>query len=112
MQSIVTNLWFDNQAEEAAEHYIAALGNGRIIRTVDYGPGQMGEEGTTMLVEFELRGQPFVGINGGPMFSFTEAVSLEVRCADQDEIDRVLRSYPELSDDDFVREHRDRWLTP
>lgn len=89
MQEIVTNLWFDNNAEEAADHYIKALGDGRITKVQKYGPDQMGEEGSTMAVEFELRGQAFVGINGGPMFTFTEATSLEVRCRDQDDMDRV-----------------------
>ncbi|NKY51504.1 VOC family protein [Nocardia vermiculata] len=89
MQSIVTNLWFDDNAEEAAQYYIEALGDGRIIDRWTNGPGQPGKEGTTMAVEFELRGQRFVGINGGPVFHFSEAISLEVRCRDQADIDRV-----------------------
>lgn len=89
MQNIVTNLWFDNCAEEAARHYIDVLGDGRITNTMKYGPDQPGEEGSTMVVEFEVRGQRFVGINGGPEFTFSEAVSLEVRCVDQADVDRV-----------------------
>lgn len=89
MQSIVTNLWFDNNADEAAEYYITALGDGRIVERWKYGADQPGKEGTTMAVEFELRGQRFVGINGGPVFQLSEAASLEVRCKDQDDIDRV-----------------------
>lgn len=88
MQNIVTNLWFDGNAEEAAQHYIDVLG-GQVLNRVKYGPGQMGEEGTTMVVEFEVRGQRLVGINGGPLFTFSEAVSLEIRCPDQADIDHV-----------------------
>lgn len=89
MQKIVTNLWFDNNAEEAIDHYISVLGDGKVLNVIKYGADQMGEEDTAMAVEFELMGQRFVGINGGPMFTFSEAISLEVRCADQAEIDRV-----------------------
>ncbi|WP_067429524.1 VOC family protein [Nocardioides jensenii] len=89
MQKIVTNLWFDNNAEEAIDHYIAALGDGKVLNVVRYDATGMGDDGTAMAVEFELLGQRFVGINGGPMFTFSEAISLEVRCADQAEIDRV-----------------------
>lgn len=89
MQKIVTNLWFDNNAEEAIEHYIKALGDGRITNVIKYGASLPGEEESTVAVEFELLGQQFVAINGGPEFTFSEAISLEVRCKDQAEIDRV-----------------------
>jgi len=68
----VPNLWFDREAEEAAAHYIAAFGgNGRIVGTIDSHPGSPSPQDVPVVVEFELAGQPFVGINGGPQFSFT-----------------------------------------
>ena len=88
--SIVPNLWFDREAEEAAAHYIAAFGgNGRIVGTIDSHPGSPSPQDVPVVVEFELAGQPFVGINGGPQFSFTEAVSLEVRVTGQQQLDQL-----------------------
>lgn len=87
---IVPNLWFDREAEEAAAHYIAAFGgNGRIVATHAPHPDAPSPQDVPVLVEFELGGQRFVGINGGPHFTFTEAVSLEVRVSGQQELDRV-----------------------
>jgi predicted 3-demethylubiquinone-9 3-methyltransferase (glyoxalase superfamily) len=87
MQKIVANLWFDTQAEEAANFYVSVFGDGRITEITHYGPDSPGPEGSVMTVAFELHGQEFVGINGGPLFPFTEAVSFEIRCKDQAEID-------------------------
>ena len=87
---IVTNLWFDRDAEEAAAHYIAAFGgNGRIVRTIAAHPDSPSPQDVPVVVEFELDGQRFVGINGGPQFSFSEAVSLEVRVTGQEQLDRL-----------------------
>ncbi|MGW0160430.1 VOC family protein [Mycobacterium sp. NPDC003323] len=87
---IIPNLWFDRQAEEAAEHYIAAFGgNGRILRKQSAHPDSPAPQDVPVVVEFELGGQVFVGINGGPHFTFTEAVSLEVRVTGQQELDRL-----------------------
>jgi predicted 3-demethylubiquinone-9 3-methyltransferase (glyoxalase superfamily) len=87
---IVPNLWFDREALEAAEHYIAAFGgNGRITGTTPANPGAPSPQDVPMVVEFELDGQPFVGINGGPQFTFSEAVSLEVRVDGQEQLDRI-----------------------
>jgi predicted 3-demethylubiquinone-9 3-methyltransferase (glyoxalase superfamily) len=88
MQKIVTNLWFDTQAEEAARYYISIFGSGAITSVSHFPEGAPGEPGTVLSVGFELAGQHFVGINGGPEFTFTEAISLAVSCADQDEVDR------------------------
>jgi predicted 3-demethylubiquinone-9 3-methyltransferase (glyoxalase superfamily) len=85
-QRIVTNLWFDTQAEEAAEYYCSIFEDARVTRIVPY-PEGTDKAGTAMVVEFELLGQRFVGINGGPQFSFDEAISLQVECRDQAEID-------------------------
>ncbi len=86
-QTIVPNLWFDTQAEEAAEFYISVFGNGRILHVARYTDAGPGPAGTVMTVEWEMNGQRFVGINGGPQFTFSEAVSFAVDCADQDEVD-------------------------
>ena len=87
-QKIVPNLWFDTQAEEAAEFYVSVFGDGsRIVSKAHYTEAGPGEPGTVMTVEFELRGQRFVGINGGPEFKFDEAVSFQITCEDQDEVD-------------------------
>jgi predicted 3-demethylubiquinone-9 3-methyltransferase (glyoxalase superfamily) len=86
-QKIVPNLWFDGQAEEAAEFYLTVFDDARIIDKTHYTEGSPGEPGTVMSVEFELNGQKFVGINGGPQFKFDEAVSFEISCADQAEVD-------------------------
>jgi predicted 3-demethylubiquinone-9 3-methyltransferase (glyoxalase superfamily) len=86
-QKITPNLWFDTEAEEAAAFYVSVFKDGRIVGRTHYPAGSMGEAGTVMTVEWELNGQRFVGINGGPMFKFDEAVSFEIECADQDEVD-------------------------
>lgn len=87
MPKIIPNLWFDTQAEEAAQYYCSIFPNSRITRTIRYTDAGPGPEGSVVTVEFELDGQPFVGINGGPAFTFTEAVSLQIDCRDQAEVD-------------------------
>ena len=86
-RALVTCLWFDTQAEQAAAFYTGTFPGaklGAVHRYTEAGPGPVG---SVMLVEFELNGQKFSGLNGGPQFSFTEAVSIVVPCADQDEVD-------------------------
>ena len=87
MPPIVPNLWFDTQAEEAAEFYISVFGSGRIVSKALYPENSPGPAGTVMTVEWELDGQRFVGINGGPQFPFSEAVSFQITCKDQAEVD-------------------------
>ena len=88
-QRIVTNLWFDGQAEQAAAFYCSIFDRSRIVSTARYPEGStVGTPGEVMTVEWELDGQRFVGINGGPQFPHTEAISLAVMCKDQDEVDR------------------------
>lgn len=86
-QKIITNLWFDTQAEEAAEFYCSIFDNSRIVSVARYPEGAPREAGMVMSVEFELDGERLVGINGGPEFSFSEAISLQIACRDQDEVD-------------------------
>ena len=85
-QRIITNLWFDTQAEAAAEYYCSIFEDARILKVVPYPEGTE-KAGAAMVVEFELLGQRVVAINGGPQFSFNEAVSLQIECRDQAEID-------------------------
>ncbi|HVE98503.1 MAG TPA: VOC family protein [Mycobacteriales bacterium] len=87
MQRIVPNLWFDTEAEEAAAFYVSIFKNSRIVSVAHYTEAGPRPAGTVMVVEFELDGQRFVGINGGPQFTFDEAISLQVSCETQDEID-------------------------
>ena len=87
MQRITPFLWFDNNAEEAMNYYVSVFKNSRVHRVVRYGDAGPGPAGTVMTVEFELDGQEFVGLNGGPQFKFTEAVSFTVRCETQEEVD-------------------------
>ncbi len=84
---ITPNLWFDTEAEEAARFYIEVFGDGRILNVTHYNEAGPREAGTVMTVEWELRGQRFVGINGGPQFKFDEAISFQVMCEDQAEVD-------------------------
>ncbi len=86
-QKIVPNLWFDTEAEEAAEFYISVFDDSRILNVTHYTEGAPRPAGTVMTVEFELEGQRFVGINGGPEFKFDEAVSFAIECETQEEID-------------------------
>jgi len=89
MTRIVANLWFDTEAEEAATFYCSLFDDSRILDVVPYGEAGPGEEGTVMVVGFELLGQEYVAINGGPQFPFTEAVSFEVRVESQEELDHL-----------------------
>jgi predicted 3-demethylubiquinone-9 3-methyltransferase (glyoxalase superfamily) len=86
-KGFTTSLWFDGQAEQAADFYLSVFkdgGKGRISRYGDAGPG---EPGSVLAVEWTVNGQRFVGINGGPQFRFSEAISFQIHCDDQDEVD-------------------------
>jgi len=87
MQKITPFLWFDTQAEEAANFYVSLFPNSRIVNVSHYTEAGPREAGMVMTVEFELDGQRFVGINGGPEFTFDEAVSFQIDCETQDEVD-------------------------
>jgi predicted 3-demethylubiquinone-9 3-methyltransferase (glyoxalase superfamily) len=88
MQKITPFLWFNNNAEAAAKFYVAIFKNSKIGRTALYPEGSPGPAGSVMTVEFKLNGQPFIALNGGPLFKFTEAVSFVVYCETQAEVDR------------------------
>jgi predicted 3-demethylubiquinone-9 3-methyltransferase (glyoxalase superfamily) len=86
-QKITPFLWFDNQAEEAMNFYISLFRNSKPGRVSRYGEAGPGPKGTVMVASFELEGQKFIALNGGPHFKFTEAVSFVVNCETQDEVD-------------------------
>jgi predicted 3-demethylubiquinone-9 3-methyltransferase (glyoxalase superfamily) len=86
-QKIIPNLWFDTEAEEAAAFYTSVFKNSRIVKVTRYTEAGPRQAGMVMTVEFELDGQRFVGINGGPEFKFDEAVSFQIDCETQDEVD-------------------------
>jgi len=89
MDAITPCLWFDTEAEEAAQFYTSVFGDSRIVRVTHYGSAGPRPEGLVMEVEFELNGRSFLALNGGPDFTFTEAISLQADCKDQDEVDRL-----------------------
>jgi predicted 3-demethylubiquinone-9 3-methyltransferase (glyoxalase superfamily) len=84
---ITPNLWFDTESEEAASFYVSVFPNSRIVTVTHYTDAGPREAGMVMTVEFELDGQRLVAINGGPEFTFSEAISLQINSADQDEVD-------------------------
>jgi predicted 3-demethylubiquinone-9 3-methyltransferase (glyoxalase superfamily) len=86
-QKITTFLWFNDNAEEAANFYCSVFKNAKILNTTHYGDAGPGPKGSVMTVDFELDGQRFTGLNGGPQYKFTEAISLLVHCKTQEEID-------------------------
>jgi len=88
MTTITPCLWFDGNGLEAAELYVSIIPDSTITDVSYYGADQPGEQGTVMTVAFELAGRPFTALNGGPVYKFTEAVSLQVSARDQDEVDR------------------------
>lgn len=87
-QKITPNLWFDGNAEEAANFYVSVFDDGRVVDIARYPEGSPGPTGDVMVVHFEVNGQRFTGINGGPQYKFSEAVSFQISCETQDEVDR------------------------
>jgi predicted 3-demethylubiquinone-9 3-methyltransferase (glyoxalase superfamily) len=87
MQKVTPFLWFDNQAEEAANFYTSIFKNSKIVKIARYGEAGPGPAGSAMTVVFQIEGQEFIGLNGGPHFKFTEAVSFSVDCKSQQEVD-------------------------
>jgi predicted 3-demethylubiquinone-9 3-methyltransferase (glyoxalase superfamily) len=87
MPRITPNLWFDSNGQEAAEFYVSVFPNSKITNVTRYTEAGPGPAGTVVTVDFELDGQPYTVINGGPEFTFNEAISLLINCADQEEVD-------------------------
>src|SRR5258705_13854203 len=91
MQKITTFLWFDGQAEEAINFYISIFKNSKVINVSRYGEGGPGPKGSVMSATFQLEGQTFIALNGGPQYKFTPAISLFVNCETQEEVDDLWR---------------------
>jgi predicted 3-demethylubiquinone-9 3-methyltransferase (glyoxalase superfamily) len=89
MQKITPFLWFDANAEEAVQFYMSVFPGSRIVHTGRYGDAGPGPKGSVMVIEFELAGQRFMALNGGPQFKFTEAISLVVNVESQEELDAM-----------------------
>src|SRR5512145_1684009 len=89
MQKITPCLWFDDQAEEAVNLYLSIFKNSKILGLTRYGENMPGPEGKVLTIKFELDGQEFLALNGGPEFHFTEAISFSVDCENQEEIDTL-----------------------
>jgi predicted 3-demethylubiquinone-9 3-methyltransferase (glyoxalase superfamily) len=87
MERTTPCLWFDTHGEEAANFYVSVFPNSRIVRVSHYGEAGPRPAGMVMTVDFELDGRPYVALNGGAQFTFSEAVSFQITCADQDEVD-------------------------
>jgi predicted 3-demethylubiquinone-9 3-methyltransferase (glyoxalase superfamily) len=87
MQKLTPCLWFDTEGEDAATFYTSVFPNSRIVDVARYGSAGARPEGTVMTVSFELDGQKFLALNGGPQFTFSEAISFQVSCKNQDEVD-------------------------
>src|SRR5262245_59151790 len=89
MQKITPFLWFDNQAEQAANYYVSLFKNSKILPVERYGEARPGPKGSVMVVTLQLEGQDFIALCGGPRFKFTEAISFVVDCKSQEEVDRL-----------------------
>jgi predicted 3-demethylubiquinone-9 3-methyltransferase (glyoxalase superfamily) len=87
MKKIVPMLWFDTQAEEAANFYCSVFRNSKVTKVTHYGEGAPAPKGSVMTVSFELDGQPFTALNAGPQFTFNESISWVVSCDSQEEVD-------------------------
>jgi len=87
MQKITPFLWYDDKAEDAANFYVSVFKNSKVLSVNRYGEAGPGPKGTVMIVEFQLEGQEFLALNGGPHFKFTEAISFVINCETQEEVD-------------------------
>ncbi len=95
MPKITPCLWFDTDGEDAAKFYTSVFPNSRIVDVAHYGEAGPREAGTVMAVRFELDGKEFIALNGGPEFTFDEAISFQIDCGDQDEVDRYWEALSE-----------------
>ncbi len=109
MTRIVPNLWFDTEAEEAVAFYTSLFPNSEVTRVIRNTPANEGETGTPVVIEFVLDGRPFSAINGGPLFPFTEAVSLAIECVDQAESDRLWNAITAEGEESKCGWCKDRW---
>src|SRR5881396_671881 len=103
MQKIVPFLWFDGKAEEAMNFYVGIFKNSKVLNVTRYGAAGPGPKGTVMSATFQLEGQQFYALNGGPQFKFTPAISLFVNCETQQEVDEL---WKKLGDKDPEKANR------
>jgi predicted 3-demethylubiquinone-9 3-methyltransferase (glyoxalase superfamily) len=110
MQKITPFLWFNGQAEEAARFYVSLFPDSRVERvTRSAADTPSGPAGMVLTVEFTLAGARFIALNGGPQFSFTEAVSFQIACKDQAEVDRLWSAFLEGGSESQCGWIKDRW---
>ena len=88
-QKITPCLWFEGNAEEAMDFYFSIFEDGKILDVTRWGKGGMGQEGSVLVAKFQIAGQEYMALNGGPEFKFTEAISLSIDCGSQDEVDAL-----------------------
>jgi predicted 3-demethylubiquinone-9 3-methyltransferase (glyoxalase superfamily) len=105
MQKIIPFLWFDGKAEEAMNFYVSVFKNSRVVSVTRYGEAGPGPKGTVMSATFQLEGEDFYALNGGPQFTFTPAISLFVNCETQEEVDELWEKLSESG-----RKDRCGWL--
>jgi predicted 3-demethylubiquinone-9 3-methyltransferase (glyoxalase superfamily) len=109
-QSMITTcLWFDTEGEEAAEFYCSVIPDSRVLDVARYGAAGPGTPGSAMTVSFELDGKPYVALNGGPEFRFNEAVSLQISCRDQEEVDHYWNTLVEGGEESMCGWLKDRY---
>ncbi len=109
MSKITPFLWFDTQAEEAATFYVSIFPTSRIVEVARYSEAGPGPAGSAMTVHFELDGQEFLALNGGPEYTFTEAVSFVVTCTSQEEVDRYWEKLSEGGEEGVCGWLKDRY---
>jgi len=109
MQKITPFLWFDGKAEEAMKFYVSIFKNSRVVSVTRYGEAGPGPKGTVMSATFQLEGQDFFALNGGPQFAFTPAISLFVTCETQQEVDELWDKLSEDGEKDRCGWLRDRY---
>lgn len=109
MQKITPFLWFDGKAEEAMKFYVSIFKNSRVVSVTRYGEAGPGPKGTVMSATFQLEGQDFFALNGGPQFAFTPAISLFVTCETQQEVDELWDKLSEGGEKDRCGWLRDRY---
>jgi len=109
MQRITTCLWFDNNAEEAVNFYTSIFKNSKVLEVSRWGEGGPGPEGSVLTMRFQLEGQEFQALNGGPQFKFTEAISLSVDCQSQEEVDELWEKLSEGGSEDQCAWLKDRF---
>ena len=109
MQKITPFLWFDNNAEEASLFYTSIFKNSKVLEVSRWGEGGPGPEGSVLTMRFQLEGQEFQALNGGPQFKFTEAISLSVDCQSQEEVDELWEKLSEGGSEDQCAWLKDRF---